>query len=509
MISKYDVYNLAPAGWEWSTNIHSDVLTEEIFIDSLSNSYGQLAFFPPYIKRNSRNLALYLDGDVYIDREQFQVYKDAYQSHPTKFHRHLLKLHRTYFSEFLTLSKKISQQESKFSEMPKTTIYRLFADFMRSFYKVGVIIDIPFMADYALTSLLRELLLLKGVAVDKVENLIFNLSVPSKLSNAAKEKEELRSIITLIKRKRLVSLFLHSDILQLEQRLEREYPLIFNLLQKHVKKYAYLHLVFFSVKPWSLSILLQRIKDELLSTETKINTNKKSTYKKVLSNQSVRRLAYYLRSISFIRTWRLETANRGIYLALPLLEEISKRLHLSYKELEYLTKEEISSCLKSGKIVEKEQRRKIKIRQKGFSVVIDTKYKPLVVAGRYSKEFKSFFSEKYAKGEEGITKGVCAYPGKVRGKVKIILSPQQKNDFKRGDILVTAMTTTDFVPLMEKAGAIVTDIGGTTAHAAILARELKKPCIIGTRIATKVLRDGDLVEVDADKGVVVKLNKSK
>ncbi len=64
------------------------------------------------------------------------------------------------------------------------------------------------------------------------------------------------------------------------------------------------------------------------------------------------------------------------------------------------------------------------------------------------------------------------------------------------------MTTPEMVPAMKKAGAFVTDEGGVTCHAAIIAREMKKPCIIGTKIATKVLKTGDMVKVDAEKGIV-------
>lgn len=66
----------------------------------------------------------------------------------------------------------------------------------------------------------------------------------------------------------------------------------------------------------------------------------------------------------------------------------------------------------------------------------------------------------------------------------------------------TSMTRPEFVPLMKKAAAIITDEGGITCHAAIVSRELNIPCIIGTRIATKVLKDGDYIEVDADNGIV-------
>jgi len=71
------------------------------------------------------------------------------------------------------------------------------------------------------------------------------------------------------------------------------------------------------------------------------------------------------------------------------------------------------------------------------------------------------------------------------------------------------MTTPELIGGMRKASAFVTDEGGIISHAAIIAREMKKPCIIGTKIATKVLKDGDLVEVDADRGVVRILKRAK
>lgn len=99
-------------------------------------------------------------------------------------------------------------------------------------------------------------------------------------------------------------------------------------------------------------------------------------------------------------------------------------------------------------------------------------------------------------------KGFIANRGKVTGAARIVLSARDFHKVKRGDVLVTTMTSVDFVPIMEKASAFVTNEGGVTSHASIVAREMNKPCIIGTQIATQVLKDGDLVEVDADSGVV-------
>jgi phosphohistidine swiveling domain-containing protein len=114
-------------------------------------------------------------------------------------------------------------------------------------------------------------------------------------------------------------------------------------------------------------------------------------------------------------------------------------------------------------------------------------------------DFK-FVVDDYKDGSE--IKGSIAYKGLVRGVAKIVKRKDQIKFVKEGDVIVAPMTTPDYVSAMKLASAFVTDEGGIMCHAAIIARELKKPCIIGTKIATKVLKDGDLVEVDADRGVV-------
>ncbi len=111
--------------------------------------------------------------------------------------------------------------------------------------------------------------------------------------------------------------------------------------------------------------------------------------------------------------------------------------------------------------------------------------------------------EKSVKGEVDILlKGLGASPGIGTGKVKVIESEKEISKVEEGDILVTTMTTPDMVPAMKRASAIVTDEGGLTCHAAIVSRELGVPAVVGTKEATKVLRDGMIVTVDGEKGVV-------
>ncbi|WP_085876114.1 phosphoenolpyruvate synthase [Peptoniphilus vaginalis] len=101
-----------------------------------------------------------------------------------------------------------------------------------------------------------------------------------------------------------------------------------------------------------------------------------------------------------------------------------------------------------------------------------------------------------------LCKGLPASPGIGRGKVKLIKDISEINLVEEGDVLVTAMTNPDMVPAMRKCAGVVTDEGGRTCHAAIVSRELQIPCIVGAKNATKSLKTGDSVTVDAVRGIV-------
>jgi len=98
--------------------------------------------------------------------------------------------------------------------------------------------------------------------------------------------------------------------------------------------------------------------------------------------------------------------------------------------------------------------------------------------------------------------GSVAYPGKICGRVRLILTKKDLDGVKNRDILVTYSTSPDYVPAMKKAAAIVTDEGGVTCHAAIVSRELGIPCVVGTKIGTGILKNGDFIEVNADEGII-------
>jgi len=120
------------------------------------------------------------------------------------------------------------------------------------------------------------------------------------------------------------------------------------------------------------------------------------------------------------------------------------------------------------------------------------------------KEARTIMEEITRPQSADFASGAVAFKGKAKGIARIVLDPRKCDKFEKGDILITGMTRPEFLPLMRKAAGFVTDAGGMLCHAAIVARELRKPCTVGTEIATKIFRNGDLVEIDAFNGVVKK-----
>jgi len=120
------------------------------------------------------------------------------------------------------------------------------------------------------------------------------------------------------------------------------------------------------------------------------------------------------------------------------------------------------------------------------------------------KEFEEFVNKLKEKDGEEINdfRGMCASIGNATGRVRVCRTKEDLIKFEDGEVLVTSMTRPEFVSAMKKAAAIITNEGGITCHAAIISRELSIPCVIGTRIATKVLNDGDLVEVRANHSLI-------
>jgi phosphohistidine swiveling domain-containing protein len=173
-------------------------------------------------------------------------------------------------------------------------------------------------------------------------------------------------------------------------------------------------------------------------------------------------------------------------------QEIARRSHISWDKLGLCPPFEIKSLPIKNNILKK------------YEVLNKTNYFMYFFKGRLRRvtgsQYDKLLNYVTALDPSQRLKGRVAYPGVVKGIIKIVHGPVDFKNFKKGNILVTSMTRPEFMPIMNKVRAIITDEGGITCHAAIISRELRFPCIVGTKFATKVLHDGDLVEVDANQG---------
>ena len=226
--------------------------------------------------------------------------------------------------------------------------------------------------------------------------------------------------------------------------------------------------------------------------------NQRRLEKELELNRAEIYLFWLARQFSFVKGYRKDVLYQSYYLNDFLLSEIGRRLNLTLKQVKHILPAEMAAALR-GKKLPAELNARIK-----YSVLVYGKSAPAVLTGSQARELvrEKIASESAAAAKTELA-GQTAYPGQASGRVRIVNSPQEMSAFKTGEILVSEKTNPNLLSAMKKAAAIVTDAGGLTCHAAIVSRELKTPCIVGTRLGTKVLKNGMRVSVDANLGKVV------
>ncbi|EKE11290.1 MAG: hypothetical protein ACD_15C00111G0019 [uncultured bacterium] len=267
-----------------------------------------------------------------------------------------------------------------------------------------------------------------------------------------------------------------------------------------------------------LKNLLQKDLGEFLENIDATRKDQTEKYQSALAETNFtseeKKIIEAVRDFIFLRTYSTEASDSLFYSArTSLFEAIARKLRIPSREAVMLSWDEIDDYLSrpdDGGLTN-EAREIAERRRESYSIIwLDGEV--TIYAGKESADLSERIREAFIRGDESVGKideirGSVGCKGFARGRVCVVLDALGAQKMQVGDILVSSMTTPDIISAMEKAGAFVTDEGGITCHAAIVAREFKKPCIIGTKIATQVLKDGDLVEVDANEGVVRVLKK--
>ncbi len=232
--------------------------------------------------------------------------------------------------------------------------------------------------------------------------------------------------------------------------------------------------------------LMQKQKRNKRFTEEKIN----------IQDTQLLRLMRIGQRLAFLRSNMVEEMNKAIFQHREDMKIFAKRNKLRFAEISLLTHAEIKSLLDNKKI-------KRKINAGNFNCIAENG-KIRISFGKMVNKHAVQRPES-AKNINFITvKGTVACRGYARGRVRIVVSAAESKRVRLGDILIAPETTPDFIAAMQRAAAFVTDQGGITSHVAIIAREMNKPCIVGTKRTTQIFHDGEMIEVDAHKGRIRK-----
>jgi len=401
----------------------------------------------------------------------------------------LVDLHKkfiTLVNDFTKNTVKLTNEDYK--RMSNKKLISLFNEYCNDYQRISAFGEIvPFCLEPILTDNLNKYLDKKfvGISNEEKSEVFATLSAFTKISFVAREELDLYRI-------------------GLKSKSQQK-----KLLLQHYKKYLWVP--FDYVGPaWDKNYFEGRLVEinRLSKTEIKNKVKELRNQPIVLKEKQKKIIKKYnfpereileftfLQQCSWLYDQKKEYLTQAHYHLSFLLKEVARRLKVEFLLIYYALPGEITDSLQGKRIINN----KLLSKRKESSFMIaengQTRY---LNRDEVKKWIPHMETNKAEVGETKIA-GLAVSPGKIKAKVSKILLPRHIGNMRKGDVLVTTMTSVNFVPVMRLASAIVTDLGGITSHAAIVSRELGIPCIVGTKNATKIFEDGDLIEVDAQNG---------
>jgi len=395
----------------------------------------------------------------------------------------------------LTLEKILKNAQEKFgqdfSRLSNSKLLKLYQDFIlpnqTQFYiRMWTVFNIG----EPLANVVRDRLKVYVSDEQQITKYILNLSSPLKPNDVLNERIDILKL-ALVKNKLDKSKMKASIV-------------------KHTEKYKHIPMFDFDHTPYTQDYFRNELKSikkpaqELAELKKLFSQRQKEFYhiiKTLKPDQNFLNLLEFLKKNVFLRDYR-DMIRQKLNLELrKFYQETANRLGLSIEQVAILTNDEIIRYLKINKNFPKKI---VNERIKAYLLIQKSDKVEIYSGQKALRKAKEELKNKKLKQIDEI-RGVIGSRGKVRGRAAVVYTNKDLVKIKKGDVMVATMTRQDFVPAMRKSVAVVTDEGSITAHAAIIARELHIPCIVATKIATQVLKDGDLIEVDANEGLVKRI----
>jgi len=369
-----------------------------------------------------------------------------------------------------------------------------FEEYYKTYKEFVKFVIIPVAIEQAITKNITEFLVQK-VGEEGAQNYLSKLTTPPKLPETNQEQVDLVKLAVKI---------LQDKITNYE-----------GLLHEHHEKYQWLSCYNIDEQPFQYSYFETRLQDLLklgldslsvqLNEAEKRILNDEKEYQETLKELNVQGdligQIELLRQYVWLRTYRIERQSQSNFYVQPLFKQVASAHNRTLREIAALPPEEIFNLL-AGKEIPNIQSLETRIKT---YVLLSESGKTQFYTGEEGIKIANQELGEQKTDEVSSVKGMPAYKGTAKGVARVLTRKEQVSNFQEGEILITTMTSPEYVPAIKKAKAIVTDEGGVLCHAAIVAREFKIPCVIGTHNATSVFKSGDQIEVDAESGLVKKI----
>lgn len=409
--------------------------------------------------------------------KKYFLNQDNYQKHWHKFEQWLDE----YAAVNYKFEKKFRQNISKI-ELGESL--EKFADLVLRFW---LIVHVPEIANWGGEYLLKKEL--QKINPDKADEYLEILSAPVKYSFFQEEELALLQLAKIKDKKELAAAM-------------KIHAMDWHWILNSYGGNRVLSAKYFGAKLKEL-LKKEKAEDVIKEIKNKIAVNKKrkiDLIKKLKLDDKIVFMAEQLSQSIWWQDFRKGYIWRMNHIWDLALRAVERQTTWKFKEMQYCFFDELAGAL-NGRISKK----KVLRRQKHYGFYFDEgKMSEFSDKKTFDKYWHLYAEEKATETKE--IKGLLVSRGKggiVRGVARIITDPfKEQNKFQKGEILVAGMTSPEYIIVMKKASAIITDYGGMTCHAAIVSRELGVPCLVNTRNATKIIKTGDLIEVDADNGVV-------
>jgi phosphoenolpyruvate synthase/pyruvate phosphate dikinase len=473
--------------WRYFANRRESVL----FHSNTDRSFAQ------FYKLTSIPVRVY--GSVRFKTGEFFFLEENVEKIQNYFRQHEAKAMERFRRRLIMQMKALDDLSTRLEKVPtgKQDIQTI-ARTIKKFYAQALQSKEFLMPVPLLGEVLSELILKKlpDVPVEKKQQMLATLTFPLSHNSHIDEEKSFYKLVSAYKSKRL--------------NFEK-------LLTMHLKNFAWIGArgYFFDLA-WDKNDILSRIKNYLATKKNPISSLREidilrsqmiKEKKQLLLTLKIKprselfRLLSLAQEFSYLRTWRTDVMYRSGYRLRYYFWELLKRHQIDVSLLPFFTASEILKLTMHYPVKLSDIKKR---KNDFFSLFFKGQYNTFVDK-KIIRAARQHLLPVHKKTKK-LT-GVRAYQGVIVGHAKVVVSSRELHTVRRGDILVATMTFPNYVPAMEKAAGFITDEGGILCHAAIIAREMKKPCVIATKYATKIIKSGDKIKLDADTGMITILEK--